>query len=107
MTRQALVSDRPRAVSVWLRMGARVAITAALVALPLVSAPARAQTTTNVNGFSLNRFEPSGGGSDWFTLESIDFRGNGRPSLGVIGDFAYKPLVLYNRNDEELATLIE
>jgi OOP family OmpA-OmpF porin len=108
MTRQALVtSDRQRLVSKCLRMGARMAISAALICSPLLSAPALAQTSTNVNGFSLNRFEPSGGGSDWFSLESIDFRGNGRPSLGVIGDFAYKPLVLYNRNNEEVETLIE
>ena len=82
-----------------------MAISAA-IACSLQAAPALAQTTTTVNGFSLNRFEPSGGGSDWFTLESIDFRGNGRPSLGVIGDFAYKPLVLYDRNNEEKETII-
>src|SRR6185295_12492795 len=86
------------------RAGAGAAIAATLL---FAAVPARAQTNTTVKGFALDRFEPSGGGSDWFTLESIDFRGNGRPSLGVTGDFAYKPLVLYNRNDEEVATLIE
>src|SRR4051812_19952815 len=103
MTRQALVRDRQRRGSMCSRMGAGAAIA---VALLFAAAPARAQTTTTVKGFSLNRFEPSGGGSDWFSLESIDFRGNGRPSLGVIGDFAYKPLVLYNRNNEEVANIV-
>jgi outer membrane protein OmpA-like peptidoglycan-associated protein len=84
-------------------MGVGAAIAAALL---FAAAPTRAQSSTSIEGFSLNRFEPSGGGSDWFSLESIDFRGTGRPSLGVVADYAYKPLVLYNLNDEEVTNLI-
>jgi OOP family OmpA-OmpF porin len=104
MTRQCLFSDRQqRPGSVSVRMGTLAAVASALLA----TTPVLAQTNTTVKGFALDRFEPSGGGSDWFSLESIDFRGNGRPSLGVIGEWAYKPLVLYNRNDEEVATVVD
>jgi outer membrane protein OmpA-like peptidoglycan-associated protein len=103
MTRQALVRDRLRSSRICSRTGAGAAIAAVLL---FATAPARAQTNTPVKGFSLDRYEPSGGGSDWFSLESIDFRGNGRPSLGVIGDYAYKPLVLYNRDDQEVANIV-
>jgi OOP family OmpA-OmpF porin len=104
MTRQALVRDRKRRGAMCSRTGAGAAIAAAFL---FAAAPARAQSSTTVEGFSLNRFEPNGGGSDWFSLESIDFRGTGRPSLGVIADYAYKPLVLYNRNDEEVANIVK
>src|SRR5262249_46811971 len=33
-------------------------------------------------------------------------RGHLRPALGIIGDWAYKPLVLY-RGDEEVARIVE
>jgi outer membrane protein OmpA-like peptidoglycan-associated protein len=103
MTRQALLSDRQRHQKLGLsRMRARAA-----AGLGVLLAASTANAQPAAEGFSLNRFEPAVGGSDWFSAESIDLRGNGRPSLSVIGDYAYKPLVLYDRNDEELATLID
>jgi OOP family OmpA-OmpF porin len=103
-TRLASVSVRSR-LRLCSRAGGSVSILAIAAAL-LAATPAHAQTTT-VKGFSLNRFEPEGGGSDWFSAESIDFRGNGRPSLGLIGDWAYKPLILYDRNGDEVTNIVE
>src|SRR5687767_15688630 len=65
------------------------------------SSPAHAD-----EGFALDRYEPSERGSDWHTNESLDLRGHLRPALGVIGDWAYKPLVLY-RGDDEVARVVE
>jgi OmpA-OmpF porin, OOP family len=45
-------------------------------------------------GYAVNRYEPSEPGSDWFTTESLDLRGNLRPQAGIMGDWAYRPLVL-------------
>ena len=72
-------------------MAARTVLAAAIAA-SILAAPlgVLAQTT----GFSLNRFEPSDRGSDWFANESLDLRGNMRPALGAIVDWAYRPLVL-------------
>jgi hypothetical protein len=65
------------------------------LALGLASTVAHAQQAT---GFALDRFEPSERGSDWFTLESLDLRGSGRPALGIVGDYAYRPLAIYAPN---------
>ena len=49
-----------------------------------------------VSGYALDRFEPADRGSDWFVGESLDFRGSPRPAAGVVFDWAYRPLVLYD-----------
>jgi OOP family OmpA-OmpF porin len=46
-------------------------------------------------GFALDTFDPSERGSDWFSVESLDLRGNVRPAIGVVMDGAYRPLVIY------------
>ena len=76
----------------------------ALALLALVPAtPAQAQS----QGFAINRFDPAERGSDWFAADSLDLRGHGRLALGVTGDFGHKPLVLYDRDGEELSAIIE
>ncbi|HEX2677790.1 MAG TPA: hypothetical protein VHM19_14155, partial [Polyangiales bacterium] len=69
---------------------------AAVVTGALQPAAAQAQARTE-QGFSIDRFEPSERGSDWFVLDSLDFRDK-HPSLGVVGDYGYKPLVFYDAN---------
>lgn len=76
------------------------------VTLSLLSAGALAQA--RAPGFSVDRFEPAERGSDWFALESLDFREHGRLGIGVIFDYANRPLVVYDASgDEELAALVE
>src|ERR1700744_3311847 len=58
-------------------------------------------------GFSLDRFQPAERGSDWFAADSLDLRGNGRLILGVTGEWAYKPLVLYARNGDEARDVVK
>jgi outer membrane protein OmpA-like peptidoglycan-associated protein len=57
-------------------------------------------------GFDVNRLEPSETGSDWFANESLDLRGSGRLALGVVGDYGYKPLVIYNADGSERAAIV-
>ena len=57
-------------------------------------------------GFALNRFEPAERGSDWFTTESLDLRGDRRFAAGLVLDWASKPLVANDRNGDEQAALI-
>jgi OOP family OmpA-OmpF porin len=84
------------------------AVGAAVVscALSLTSGDARAQSTAPATGFAIDRFEPAGGGSEWFSLESLDFRGHLRPSAGLAADLALDPLVLYDRNNDKVASLV-
>ncbi len=64
------------------------------------SFPAFAQSSP-AQGFALNRFDPSELGSEWFSLESLDLRGDGRLAFGVVGDWSHKPLVLYGADGSE------
>src|ERR1700722_12839275 len=67
----------------------------ALMALTATSErTARAQSTAS--GFSLDRFNPSERGSEWFALDSLDMRGHLRPAIGLVGELADSPLVIYN-----------
>src|SRR5688572_14497408 len=65
---------------------------------------AQAQPAT---GFVVNNFEPSERGSDWFTTESLDFRGPVRPGVGVIGDYATKPLASFTADGEKNQTVVK
>jgi OmpA-OmpF porin, OOP family len=67
--------------------------------------PALAQTS--VEGFALNRFDPSERGSEWFVLDSLDFRGHSRFALGTVADYGYKPLVFRDENGKEVNALVE
>jgi outer membrane protein OmpA-like peptidoglycan-associated protein len=75
----------------------RAALLASLL-VTTVSFPALAQ---QAQGFALNRFDPSERGSEWFALESLDLRGDGRLAFGVVGDWSHKPLVLYAPDGSE------
>src|SRR5450432_2824761 len=81
----------------------------AAVGLCALTSEARAQSTPAphaVTGFADDRFEPAGGGSEWFSLESLDFRGNWRPAAGVSADLALKPLVIYDGAGHQVASLV-
>jgi OmpA-OmpF porin, OOP family len=68
----------------------------------LGAAPALGQE--RAGGFTLNRFEPSERGSDWFAAESLDLRGHQRFAAGLVIDYARKPLVMYDpAGDEQVA----
>lgn len=76
------------------------------VALSLLAAPAVHAADSTAPGFELSRFEPAGRGSRFFGLETLDWRQG--PTLGLVADYAYKPLVIYEVNDanqREVATV--
>jgi OmpA-OmpF porin, OOP family len=68
-------------------------------------APTRAQAQTE--GFSINRFDVSERGSDFFVGDSLDLRGKARPSIGFVLDYANKPLVLYTEEGVERAVIVK
>jgi len=72
--------------------------------LGLLSVSARAQDSA---GFALDRFEPSERGSEWFSQDTLDLRGHLRPALGLVADYGYKPLVIYDADGEEVRPLVE
>ena len=58
-------------------------------------APVAYAAETNAPGFALSRFEPAERGSHFFTIETLDWRSDGLPTFGLVFDYAYKPLVIY------------
>ncbi|MBN1656693.1 MAG: transporter, partial [Deltaproteobacteria bacterium] len=58
-------------------------------------------------GFAIDRYDPAEHGSDWFTSESLDLRGDPRFALGLNLEWGYKPLVLYDSDGDEQRTIIE
>src|SRR4051812_43676754 len=54
-----------------------------------------AAVDARADGFAVNRFEPSERGSEWFTGESLDFRGHFRPAAGLVFDYANRPLTIF------------
>ena len=74
-----------------------------LPALAFAARPARAENT----GFALERFDPADPGSHWFVGESLDYRGLSRPAVGIVADYASKPLVAYDKNGDLAASIVE
>ncbi len=78
----------------------------ACAALVLASSPARAQPQVVQRGFAVDSFSPAARGGDWFVLDSLDFRDDGRGALGVVGEYAYKPLVVKNGDGSDRASIV-
>jgi outer membrane protein OmpA-like peptidoglycan-associated protein len=78
-----------------------VGASAALVLLS-ISKPAAAQRT----GFAVDRFEPAERGSQFFVNDTLDFRGDLRPAFGAVGDYGYKPLVVYDPAGNERSAIV-
>jgi outer membrane protein OmpA-like peptidoglycan-associated protein len=73
----------------------KLATAAALVLSLLPAARGSAQN----RGFALDQFSPSERGSEWFAADSLDLRGKLRPTIGLVGSWAYRPLVARDPND--------
>lgn len=77
-------------------------------ALAFAGTEARAQIVPqDFDGFALNRYTPAEQGSDWFFNDSLDLRGSGRLAAGLIGDFALRPLVIYDEDGNALADVVD
>lgn len=60
---------------------------------------------SNASRFALTRLEPSERGSRFFSLETLDWRKDGLPTFGLVFDYSYKPLVIYEETDSGLKEL--
>ncbi len=78
-----------------------------LVAASLIVSLAADASADEATGFALDRFDPAERGSNWFVLDSLDFRGHNRHAAGDVTEFAYKPLVIYNGDGSERAAVVK
>lgn len=86
------------------RVGVIVALTAVPTVFACVEREASAQTVAQ--GFAANRFEPSERGSEWFTTDTLDIR-DAHLALGVVMDYARRPLVLRSDEGTRLASVVQ
>jgi OmpA-OmpF porin, OOP family len=63
--------------------------------LTTLFAPVVHAADSTADGFVLSRFEPAERGSHFFSTESLNWKSSGLPVFGFVGDYAYKPLVIY------------
>ncbi len=82
------------------------ALLCSLFALSLSALPQIASAQAVTPGFGVDRFNPSERGSEWFVLDSLDLRGGVRPALGVVGEYAHKPLVFYGADGNERVAIV-
>jgi len=60
-----------------------------------------AGTRTQAQGIALDRFQPAPAGDRFFGVQGGDPGGHLSPRLMLLGDYAYKPLVLYRASDDQ------
>src|ERR1700677_729497 len=69
-----------------------------------IAPAARAQSVT---GFQADRFNPSERGSEWFALDTLDMRGDVRPAVGVVGEWASGVYRLKNADGSTGTTVVD
>lgn len=78
-----------------------------LVALSVLLAATALAGDGLAQGFTLDRFQPSPAGDRFFDVQGGDPGGHLAPRLMILGDYAYRPLVLYRNNgDDEVGTVV-
>lgn len=79
----------------------------ALFALLALSIPARSAEAQPLDGFALDRFEPTPVGDRFFGVPGAEVAGHGRLYVGLLADYAYRPLVLYrNDGDDRVGSVV-
>ncbi len=81
-------------------------LAASLVGLACLLGVATSASAQELPGFLLHRFNPSSAGSDWFGLESLDFRGRARPAIRLGFDWSENPFVLEDINGDEAGAIV-
>ncbi|MEN9799746.1 MAG: hypothetical protein RL653_3443, partial [Pseudomonadota bacterium] len=77
-----------------------------LGSLILFQASAFAQAQPVAPGFAVTRFEPAERGAGWLVQDDLNFAGHVAPTLGVVADYAYKPLVVYRDDGSERGDVV-
>jgi OOP family OmpA-OmpF porin len=71
-----------------------------------VGTGARAARAQQAAGFAVDRFEPAAAGSSFLSVDSLDFDGHLRLAGGLTSAWAWKPLVVYDGQSNEVSALV-
>jgi OOP family OmpA-OmpF porin len=83
----------------------RSAAVVALLAVVVLFASARS-AHAQWPGYSINQLAVPERGSEWFSTDSLDLRGQLRPAIGVVGEWAYRPLVAHDPAGNYLRSVV-
>ncbi|HEY2733788.1 MAG TPA: hypothetical protein VGI70_07370, partial [Polyangiales bacterium] len=78
---------------------------ASVLAVLMLSAIA-SSVQAQQRGWSINHLDLSERGSEWFSTDSLDLRGHLRPAIGIVGEWAFRPLVAYDQNDKYVQAIV-
>jgi hypothetical protein len=81
--------------------------TLCLAAVLVGLAAARDARAQQAAGFAVDRFEPAAPGSRFLSLESLDYEGHLRPAAGLVSAWAWKPLVVYDGQSQQVSALVQ
>jgi OmpA-OmpF porin, OOP family len=84
----------------------RCAVCFAALVAALIALRGEASAQAAVAGFAVDRFEPAAPGSRFLSLESLDFEGHLRPAAGLVSAWAWKPLVVYDGQANQVSALV-
>jgi OOP family OmpA-OmpF porin len=76
----------------------------ALVVLTLLGLASAAHAQQR--GYAINHLDLSERGSEWFSTDSLDLRGHLRPALGIVGEWAFRPLVAHDGNGNYVSSIV-
>src|SRR4051794_33068952 len=91
----------------WRRLPLASLLGACLGVASVSSAQAQQAAPVVAPAFLLNRFTPATPGSDWFVLESLDFRGQLRPGLRLGLDWSQRPFVYEDASRKDVGAIVE
>jgi OOP family OmpA-OmpF porin len=80
----------------------KLAHVCAVLALLVAVSHTRAQQ----RGYAINMLELSERGSEWFAADSLDLRGHQRLAVGLVGEWAYRPLTARNAEDDYILAIV-
>lgn len=79
-----------------MRLCPRSRLAAGAASALLVLLATRAADAQQAGTVSMNRFDASERGSEWFVGDSLDLRGHVRPAAGIVVDGQYRTLAIYD-----------
>lgn len=75
----------------------------ALVLVPALATTAAAQSA---GSRAIARLHPAAADSAWFAVDSVEFAGHRELALSITGDYAHRPLVIYNADESRRVDIV-
>lgn len=72
----------------------------------ILAALATTATAQTAGSRAIARLHPAAADSAWFAVDSVEFAGHRELALSITGDYAYRPLVIYNADESRRVDIV-